>query len=72
MDFDVLKKELAEHKVYTAWQFIENTNANMILNSTGRVKWRKRHFFGFGCRKLAVFSNSRSRLLQLRIEQHGF
>ena len=29
MDFDVLKKELAEHKVYTAWQFIENTNANI-------------------------------------------
>ncbi len=29
MDFEVLKKELAEHKVYTAWQFIENTNANI-------------------------------------------
>lgn len=29
MDFDALKKELAEHKVYTAWQFIENTNANI-------------------------------------------
>jgi len=29
MDFNVLKKELAEHKVYTAWQFIENTNANI-------------------------------------------
>lgn len=33
MDFEVLKKELAEHKVYTAWQFIENTNANI------RVAW---------------------------------
>lgn len=29
MDFDVLKKELAEHKVYTAWQFIENATANI-------------------------------------------
>ena len=29
MDFEMLKKELVEHKVYTAWQFIENTNANI-------------------------------------------
>lgn len=29
MDFDVLKEELAEHKVYTAWQFIENATANI-------------------------------------------
>ncbi len=29
MDFEVLKEELVEHKVYTAWQFIENTNANI-------------------------------------------
>lgn len=29
MEFDELRRELAEHKVYTAWQFIENTNANI-------------------------------------------
>jgi hypothetical protein len=29
VNFEKLKKELAEHKVYTAWQFIENTNANI-------------------------------------------
>lgn len=29
MNFEVLKKELVEHKVYSAWQFIENTNANI-------------------------------------------
>lgn len=29
MDFEGLKKELAEHKIYTAWQFIENTCANI-------------------------------------------
>jgi hypothetical protein len=33
MDFEELKKELAEHKVYTAWQFIENATANI------RVAW---------------------------------
>lgn len=29
MDFDVLKEELAEYKVYTVWQFIENATANI-------------------------------------------
>ena len=37
MDFDVLKKELAEHKVYTAWQFIENTNANIRVQKNFSV-----------------------------------
>lgn len=42
MDFEVLKKELVEHKVYTAWQFIENTYANIevaqyCLNSVAAI-----------------------------------
>ena len=31
MDFVALKKELVDHKVYTAWQFIENTSANISV-----------------------------------------